>query len=131
MNRYVLNASSKPSTALSKGSRRKEQFDSLTKENGDIIKVNRTSKTHLLIQEIRNESHRFSIQSQRKKFSKQITASELDRISGIGSVNKTSLIRYFGDLEQIKKASIKDLMKVGGVGKLKASEVYNYFHKTS
>ena len=71
------------------------------------------------------------IQNQRKKFSKQITASELDRISGIGGVNKTSLIRYFGDLEQIKKASIKDLMKVGGVGKLKASEVYNFFHKTS
>ncbi len=61
-----MNLSSIKLLSISKGSRRKEQFDSLTKENGDIIKVNRTSKTHLLIQEIRNESHRFSIQSQRK-----------------------------------------------------------------
>ena len=125
-----LDLSSIKLLSISKGSRRKEQFDSLVKENGDIIKVNKTSKTHLLIQEIRNESHRFSINSQRKNSSKQIRASELDQIIGIGSVNKTSLIRYFGDVEQIKKANVKDLTKVSGVGKQKALEIYNFFHKT-
>ena len=125
-----LDLSSIKLLSISKGSRRKEQFDSLIKENGDIIKVNRTSKTHLLIQEIRNESHRFSINNQRKSFSKQIRASELDQINGIGSVNKNSLIRYFGDVEQIKKASIKDMTKVSGVGRKKALEIYNFFHKT-
>ena len=125
-----LDLSSIKLLSISKGSRRKEQFDSLVKENGDIIKVNKTSKTHLLIQEIRNESHRFSINSQRKNSSKQIRASELDQINGIGSVNKTSLIRYFGDVEQIKKANVKDLTKVSGVGKQTALEIYNFFHKT-
>ena len=117
--------------AISKGIRRKEEFDSLIKENGEVIKINRKSKFNLLLQEIRDESHRFSLMSQRNKLSKKIRSSDLDNVEGIGRINKSSLLRYFGNIEQIKKASINDLVKVNGIGKKKATHIYFYFQKTS
>jgi len=117
--------------AISKGIRRKEEFDSLIKENGEVIEINRKSKFNLLLQEIRDESHRFSLKSQRNKLSKKIRSSDLDNIEGIGRINKNSLLRYFGNVEQIKKASINDLVKVNGIGKKKATHIHFYFQKTS
>ena len=116
--------------ALVKGSRRKKEFDSLIKENGETIRVNKILKSHLLLQEIRDESHRFSINNVRSKMKREIKKSSIDKVIGIGNVNKTSLLRYFGDLEQIKKASVEDLGRVKGIGKKKASDIFNYFHVT-
>jgi len=113
--------------ALSKGFHRKEEFDSLVKEDGAVLNINRRSKAHLILQEIRDESHRFSIKNQRKNLAKQIRKSVLDDVQGVGSKNKLSLLRYFGDVEHIKKASITDLINVNGIGKHKATAIYNYF----
>ena len=74
--------------ALSKGLRRKEEFDSLIKEDVTILNINRRYKAHLILQEIRDESHRFSIKNQRKNLAKQIRKSVLDDIQGVGSKNK-------------------------------------------
>tara|TARA_B100000029_G_C17593912_1_gene963424 strand:- start:606 stop:2432 length:1827 start_codon:yes stop_codon:yes gene_type:complete len=114
--------------ALAKGARRKEEFDKLVMETGKSFKVNRRSKTHLLIQEIRDESHRFSINNQRKISLKNLKKSKLDDIKGIGRVNKIALLRYFGDIEQMKKTTVKDLMRVEGIGRDKALKIYNYFN---
>ena len=70
---------------------------------------------------------RFSIKNQRKNLAKQIRKSVLDDVQGVGSKNKLSLLRYFGDVEHIKKASIKDLINVNGIGKHKATAIYNHF----
>ena len=81
-----------------------------------------------MIQEIRDETHRFSITKQRKKELKSATKSSLDVIESVGIERKRSLIRFFGSFEQISKASTKDLMKVRGIGKKTADIIFRNFH---
>ena len=55
-------------------------------------------------------------------------SSSLDQISGVGSARKKILLRYFGSLEQIKRASIEDLCEVAGIGKNTADSIYREIH---
>ena len=54
--------------------------------------------------------------------------SSLDELSGVGTVRKKLLLRYFGSLEQIKRASIEDLSEVSGIGKATAKLIYQQIH---
>ena len=54
--------------------------------------------------------------------------SSLDELSGIGAVRKKQLLRYFGSLEQIKRASVNDLCEVSGIGKSTAKSIYREIH---
>ena len=80
-----------------------------------IIEINKHSKSFLVLQEIRDESHRFAIQAQRRKKRKIVTKSELDEIKGIGKVLKTRLIKRFRSIKNIKIANKEDLMTVVGI----------------
>ena len=111
--------------SISKGSRRKPKMDSFHTEGGKVIKVNRSSQVHLLLQEIRDETHRFSLSKHRKKELKSSHISFLDSIEGIGKKRKTSLLRYFGSVYQISRASSQDLKKVQGIGKKTADLIYS------
>lgn len=111
--------------SISKGSRRKPQMDSFHTEGGKVIKVNRSSQVHLLLQEIRDETHRFSLSTHRKKELKSSHISFLDSIEGIGKKRKTSLLRYFGSVYQISRTSSQDLKKVQGIGKKTADLIYS------
>ena len=66
------------------------------------------------MQEIRDESHRFALQAQRKK-KKNITKSELDNVKGIGNVLKKRLIKKFKKYKEHKLAHLEDLMTVKGI----------------
>ena len=76
---------------------------------------------NLLLQEIRNESHRFALQAQRKKKRKNITKSELDNIKGVGVILKKRLIKKYKSVENIRSLSVKDLMTVRGINEKIAS----------
>lgn len=80
------------------------------------------------MQTIRDESHRFAIGTHRKKRGKSIYKSRLDEVDGIGATRKKDLLNYFGSVEEIAQASIKDIEKVAGISKKTAEKVYNYFH---
>ena len=114
--------------SISKGSRRKPEMDSIHKADGSVVRVERSSEVHLFLQEIRDETHRFSITTQRKKESKSSHRSILDSIRGVGTGRKASLLRYFGSVDQITRASIQDLCKVKGIGKKMANIVYRNLH---
>ncbi len=77
------------------------------------------------IQNIRNEAHRFAITYHKQLRSKTFIQSELEEIFGIGEVTRTKLIKYFGSIENIKKASKKELFRT--IGKEKAEKIINYF----
>jgi len=111
--------------AISKGARRKAEFDSIHKQDGTLIKASKGSLAHKFIQEIRDETHRFSITNQKKKLRKYTTSSSLDHIPGVGLERKKKLLRFFGTVDQIKRASIRDLMNVPGLGKKTATLIYN------
>ena len=114
--------------SISKGIRRKSNFDTIHLPSGKSIKVDKTSIFHHFVQEIRDETHRYAITIQKKKMRKTSIKSSLDDLSGIGVVRKKMLLRYFGSLEQIKRASIDDLSEVSGIGKGTAESVYKQLH---
>ena len=114
--------------AISKGARRKPEMDSIHTEKGKKLSLRKNSSEFLLIQEIRDETHRFSITKQRKKELKSASKSSLDVIDSVGIERKRALLRFFGSFEQISKASTRDLMKVRGVGTKTADIIYSNLH---
>ena len=81
------------------------------------------------MQNLRDEAHRFAIGSHRKHRARDITKSKLDEIDGIGAKRKKDLLSYFGSVEQIASASLRDIQKIAGISKKTAEKVYNYFNK--
>jgi len=114
--------------SISKGARRKSSFDSIHLEKGESMIVKEGSIFHHFIQEIRDETHRYAISSQKRKRSKSSLSSTIDDLSGIGYKRKKLLLRYFGSLHQIKRASIEDLSEVSGIGKATAQSIYKQLH---
>ena len=123
-----LNISHITVIAISKGVRRKASFDNIHLSNGEIVPVKDRSIFHNFIQEIRDETHRYAITLQKKKMVKSSIQSSIDGLSGIGVARKKTLLRYFGSLEQIKRASIQDLCEVSGIGENTAKSIYNEIH---
>ncbi len=108
--------------SIVKGSKRVRATETIISKNG-IIELDKYSKAYLLLQEIRDESHRFAIQAQRKKKRNKITKSELDKIKGIGNILKTRLLRKFKSVKKVKLASLDDLMTVEGINEKIANSI--------
>ena len=81
-----------------------------------------------LLQQIRDESHRFAITYHRKLRRDNIKSSSLDDIQGIGQKRKISLLKEFKTIDNIKSASIEDLAKIDNMNRKIAENVYNFFH---
>ncbi|WP_405304965.1 excinuclease ABC subunit UvrC [Methanobrevibacter sp.] len=81
-----------------------------------------------LLQQVRDESHRFAITYHRKLRSKNIQASSLDNIPGIGKKRKINLLKEFGTIDNVKNASVNDLAKIKGMNQKTAENVYNFYH---
>ena len=77
---------------------------------------------------VRDESHRFAL-SRSKKRRKNLTKSTLDEIKGIGSKNKKVLLRHFGGLESLRKASIDQIESIEGIGSIRAKLIYDYLNE--
>ena len=100
--------------SIVKGSNRIRATETIISKDG-ILELDKNSKAFLILQEMRDESHRFAIQAQRKKKRKTISKSELDSINGIGPVLKKRLLNKFKSLKNIKEVSLVDLMTVEGI----------------
>ncbi len=87
------------------------------------INFNREGELLLFLQRIRDEAHRFAITFHRAQRDKKTTLSVLDSVEGIGKKRKTALLRYFGGVSNIKKASIEELIKVEGMNRKTAEAV--------
>ena len=82
-----------------------------------------------LISAIQNEAHRFAIQQNRKMTQKRYRLSELDQIPSIGEKRKFALLKHFGSLAAIRKATAEQLAEVKGISAASAASIYAYFHK--
>ncbi|MHB1196195.1 MAG: excinuclease ABC subunit UvrC [Lutibacter sp.] len=89
--------------------------------------LNKTSETLKIIQQLRNEAHRFGITHHRNKRSKNLLVNELEQISGIGKQTIVSLLKHFKSLKRAEMAPFEDLERA--LGKSKAEIIYNYFQK--
>jgi len=86
------------------------------------------SKGLHLLQQVRDEAHRFAITYHRKLRSHEMARSELDGIPGIGPKRKKALLDAMGDLEKIREASIDELRSIEGMNKKAALSIWNRFH---
>ena len=100
--------------SIVKGANRVRATETIIGMKG-VLELDKYSKAFLLLQEIRDESHRFALQAQRKKKRGQITKSELDDIKGIGNILKQRLLRKFKSIANIRLAALEDLMTVEGI----------------
>ena len=87
-----------------------------------------SSPALLLLQRIRDESHRFAIHYHRRLARKEELRSELEEIEGVGEVRKKRLLEHFGSVEEVRKASFEDLKKVPGMNTKVAEAIYCRFH---
>jgi excinuclease ABC subunit C len=108
--------------SIVKGINRIRATETVLSKDG-IIEFNKDSKGYLLLQEIRDESHRFAINAQRKKKNAKNRKSQLDNIEGIGEVLKKRLLLNFKSLKNIKLANIEDLMTVKGINAKIANKI--------
>ncbi|MCL5246321.1 excinuclease ABC subunit UvrC [Cellulophaga sp. 20_2_10] len=95
---------------------------------GDSIPLylDKKSESLKIIQQLRNEAHRFGITFHRTKRSNAAIDSELESIDGVGEKTATDLLKTFKSVKRIKEASIEKLAEVVGVSK--AKKIYNTFH---
>ena len=80
------------------------------------------------IQRLRDEAHRFAITTHRAKRAREITASPLDQIEGVGAKRKKALLLHFGSARNVARAGLADLEAVGGISKAVAEKIYGHFH---
>ncbi len=105
-----------------------KQFEYIFVEGkSDPVILPRDSKALFLVQQVRDEAHRFAITYHRKLRGKRNLTSILDHIEGIGPKRRQALWQYFGNLEKIKAANIEELAAAPRMNIKVATAVYNFF----
>lgn len=90
--------------------------------------LDKKSETLKIIQQLRNEAHRFGIEHHRNKRSKTALNTELETINGVGEKTVIELLKHFKSTKRVANAKLDELEAVVGVSR--AEKVYNYYHKT-
>ena len=89
-----------------------------------IIAKPQASALHLL-QQIRDEAHRFAITGHKQRRDKKRRTSALQGIPGVGPKRRRDLLKHFGGIAEVKKASVADLLKVPNINKKIAEAIYS------
>lgn len=114
---------------IAKGSSRKPGLETLllTTDNGEREILPEPSGL-LLIQQIRDEAHRFAITGHRQRRDKKRHSSRLEGIAGVGPKRRRELLRFFGGVAAVEKASVADLMRVPSINRKVAETIYSTLH---
>jgi excinuclease ABC subunit C len=117
-----------PMIAIAKGKLRNSGDETFFYKRKSF-KFEKNDPTLFFMQRLRDEAHRFAINSHRAKRAKGITKSLLDQIEGIGSIRKRALLNHFGSARAVESASFDEIKTVEGVEEKVAKKIYNFFHE--
>jgi len=117
-----------PMIAIAKGKLRNSGNETFF-YNGKTFKFEKNDPTLFFMQRLRDEAHRFAINSHRAKRQKGIKRSLLDQIGGIGAIRKKALLNHFGSARAVESASFDEIKSVDGVEEKVAKKIYNFFHE--
>jgi excinuclease ABC subunit C len=114
---------------VAKGPGRKAGWEKLLLSNEDReFVLPEDSKALHLLQQIRDEAHRFAITAHRKKRDKARLDSTLEDVEGVGPKRRQALLHRFGGLRELAKAPLDEIRKVPGINEQLAKRIYQYFH---
>ena len=113
--------------SIVKGKGRVKATETILSKSG-ILEIDNKSSAYLLLQEMRDEAHRFAIKAQRNKKNKTIKYSELDEIRGVGEKTKKILLKEFKSIKKIKSLSIQELKAIKCINQKTAVSIYNTFN---
>ena len=114
---------------VSKGEGRKPGLETLHFTDGTKIQLPEDHKALHLIQQVRDEAHRFAITKHRAKRDKRRGGSVLEVIPGLGPKRRRDLLTHFGGIQGVLKASEKEMMLVPGLGAVMARTIYKILHE--
>ena len=114
---------------VAKGAARKPGLETLVYgDYGETTRLRPDSAALHLIQQVRDEAHRFAIAGHRYRRNKARRRSPLEDISGLGPKRRRQLLRYFGGAQGIARASTDELGKVPGISRRLAASIYETLH---
>ena len=113
---------------VAKGEDRRPGEETLLLRDGRTLRPGNESPALQLIQQLRDESHRFAISGHRGRRQKARQTSTLEQIPGIGPRRRASLLRHFGGLIGIKNAAVEDIARVAGIDAALAGRIYAALH---
>ena len=114
--------------SIVKGANRVRATETILSKKG-MLEIPANSAAFNLLQQIRDESHRFAISSNRKKKNQSIRYSALDQIHGLGFQRKKSLLNHFKSLKKIREASVNELSSVQGISIKLATNIHKHLKK--
>ena len=114
--------------SIVKGSKRVRSTETILSKDG-VIEMNKDSQGFKLLQQIRDESHRFAISANRKKKLKRVKFSSVELIEGVGPVTRERLFKRFKTISSLKKATLNDLRSVKELSGRQVTEIYKNLKK--
>jgi excinuclease ABC subunit C len=125
----ALGVTNVPLVAIAKGPDRDAGRETFFMPGRDPFKLPPRDPLLYFIERLRDEAHRFAIGSHRVRRKKDIREAGLQEIPGIGPTRKRALLRHFGTVKAIERASLPDLAQVPGINAETARKIYEFFHE--
>jgi excinuclease ABC subunit C len=113
---------------ISKGPERRPGTEQLwLSGRGAAIVLPADSPAMHLVQQVRDEAHRFAIRAHRGRRAKARTSSQLEEIAGVGPKRRQRLLKQLGGIRGVARAGVEDIARVDGIGRALAQQIYDVF----